>query len=113
MLEENMCRVAKDQYVLVLILVLMEYARRDDVERIYEDLQGLNPCSNGICSKRHECPTASVCLPTVLILVLMEYARRDQKSRPSHQPFSVLILVLMEYARRVLYLQENDESDES
>ena len=64
----------------VLILVLLEYARRRSAER--------NKMLNN---------------PKVLILVLLEYARRPPMDEENWDDYDVLILVLLEYARR-LYL---------
>ncbi len=71
---------------LVLILVLLEYARR---RRYYSAFN-----STGV----------------VLILVLLEYARRHMLNLVSTTYMKVLILVLLEYARRQKladFLEEN------
>ena len=56
----------------------------------------LNPCSNGICS-RSAIQLARKAL-AVLILVLMEYALEGSHRQLCYCPIYVLILVLMEYA---------------
>ena len=59
----------------VLILVLMEYALEDLYEKASSFLEErLNPCSNGICSRRHYDLPLTDLFVLVLILVLMEYA---------------------------------------
>ena len=109
-------------HFLVLILVLMEYAlegayrRRTTRARLC-----LNPCFNGICSRRGLQVWTWAQKMSVLILVLMEYALEVQRRVYANQwgclnPCSngicsrspnisegnnisvVLILVLMEYA---------------
>ncbi len=45
------CLSCKSQSSCVLILVLMEYALRENIITIdNENFNGLNPCFNGICS---------------------------------------------------------------
>ncbi len=61
----------------VLILVLMEYALRAGQYRGHLQLERcLNPCFNGICSARYQQRLANAMASGVLILVLMEYALR-------------------------------------
>ena len=58
----------------VLILVLMEYALEEAYITLMKDLdRSLNPCFNGICSRRAEWEEFKK-EKAVLILVLMEYA---------------------------------------
>ena len=83
----------------VLILVLMEYARRDHPTGKGELTYCLNPCFNGICAPRLW-RYSEFKGERVLILVLMEYARRVPTVVPLLAFSLVLILVLMEYARR-------------
>ncbi len=69
----------------VLILVLLEYARRHRKDANKDNgLYGLNPCFTGICS-----PTSNKCAfnftGEVLILVLLEYARRHLCRCLKHQ----------------------------
>ena len=62
-------------FFFVLILVLLEYARRHkiDLKGIIEER--LNPCFTGICSPTLERIYRTIYI-LVLILVLLEYARR-------------------------------------
>ena len=57
----------------------------------------LNPCFNGICSRRVRNPLHQV-PGLVLILVLMEYALGVDLKTGQEGPSVGLILVLMEYA---------------
>ena len=63
---------------------------------------GLNPCSNGICSTGIPTTYNTARQRQVLILVLMEYALRDESYSHMYAALTVLILVLMEYALRGL-----------
>ena len=58
----------------VLILVLMEYALEDAHFPTFPRSESLNPCFNGICSRRSERQSTGRMPTAVLILVLMEYA---------------------------------------
>ena len=55
----------------VLILVLMEYALGEALELGTDEFASLNPCSNGICSRR-DLTMVSILLAKVLILVLIK-----------------------------------------
>ena len=71
----------------------------------------LNPCSNGICSRRYA-SIGQTSVPTkVLILVLMEYALEVVLGTNARNGFmKVLILVLMEYALEDLPLAKKSEN---
>ena len=64
----------------VLILVLMEYALREEISNLIADILRLNPCFNGICSAS-KMRNLSEIFSKVLILVLMEYALRDSHTQ--------------------------------
>ncbi len=87
---------------MVLILVLLEYARRhQQAELDSKATLSLNPCFTGICSPTQGCCQGSW-IDIVLILVLLEYARRRMiQNILTQDSTSVLILVLLEYARRL------------
>ena len=64
------------KWTRVLILILMEYAQRVIISfRLLANV-GLNPYSNGICSKRLLLFLRITLVLVVLILILMEYAQR-------------------------------------
>ena len=65
----------------------------------------LNPCFNGICSRRRKSGQSGFKCPQVLILVLMEYALEVYNCFRNSAGSIVLILVLMEYALEVLCMQ--------
>ena len=106
---------SNENNTLVLILVLMEYALREELTQLDENgVESLNPCFNGICSassfrtqqRLHQdslnpcfngiCSASQMVLchivHIVLILVLMEYALResllfaDRRKRPRLNP---------------------------
>ena len=55
MLYEKVCKVMEIKALVVLILVLMEYALRVAVSWVLVTRKvSLNPCSNGICSTRYK-----------------------------------------------------------
>ena len=86
-------------YKLVLILVVMEYFRKDTIVNGTVKVFGLNPCCNGILSK--DAPVIGLrYMRDVLILVVMEYFRKHFVSREYGLREPVLILVVMEYFRK-------------
>ena len=84
----------------VLILVLMEYAlwQRFMFFNTDDSTICLNPCSNGICSLTEFSLNSKSGSSVVLILVLMEYALWLSYILFAVKSLRVLILVLMEYA---------------
>ena len=76
----------------------MEYALEEITKRYRVSSVGLNPCSNGICSRSSFNTYNYGSTKNVLILVLMEYALEAQISHLILSDMNVLILVLMEYA---------------
>ena len=96
----------------VLILVLMEYALEDiDYVQPLCTHDCLNPCFNGICSRRYTKDQLRQRGWFVLILVLMEYALEGHGLHHQRRRLQVLILVLMEYALEVCRSTGYDKND--
>ena len=77
---EDTVKVAFSKNLIVLILVLMEYALEvPSLKPNLQPLSSLNPCFNGICS-RSERLVLLWNVSGVLILVLMEYALEVEKA---------------------------------
>ena len=89
----------------VLILILMEYVRRLASTRLWNlSLEVLIL----ILMEYVRRPTpiqSSLKVNDVLILILMEYVRRQRAPAPKCEPTLVLILILMEYVRRLRYVR--------
>ena len=83
-------------FIMVLILILMEYSLTKSLTNLPRCRKRLNPYSNGILSDFSK--AGLYCLAAVLILILMEYSLTVHPACVREAGNLVLILILMEYS---------------